>query len=197
VEDPLNTFEYAMVLISIIVGLGITHILSSLGAAVHRLRHHGRSLRLEINYLVWIAFIFTWLANFWWWEFRWSELVAALDVGIFSFLMLYSVALFMLTVILVPHQLSIVDDSWEYFLSIRHWFYGGLLVLNGIDLVDSLMKGPEWAMRAPYLRYWVTLTVACVIGLFTIRRSVHIGFGVIVLVWSNALTFYQLFVLGN
>jgi hypothetical protein len=30
----LNTFEYAMVLISIIVGVGITHILSALGAAV-------------------------------------------------------------------------------------------------------------------------------------------------------------------
>jgi hypothetical protein len=71
------------------------------------------------------------------------------------------------------------------------------LVLNGIDLVDSLMKGLEWAMQAPYLLYWVTLTVACVIGLFTLRRSVHIGLGVIVLVWSNALTFYALFVLGN
>jgi hypothetical protein len=93
--------------------------------------------------------------------------------------------------------LSIVDDSWEYFLSIRYWFYGGLLVLNGIDLIDSLMKGLEWGVRAPYLSYWVTLTLACVIGLYTTRRIVHIGCGVIVLVWSNALTFYELFVLGK
>ena len=81
----MSTFEYAMVLISIIIGLGITHILSSLGSAVHRLQHHGRSLRIEINYLVWVAFIFTWLVQFWWWRFRWSELVPALDVGIFNF----------------------------------------------------------------------------------------------------------------
>ena len=193
----MSTFEYAMVLISIIIGLGITHILSSLGSAVHRLRHHGRSLRIEINYLVWVAFIFTWLVQFWWWEFRWSELVPALDVGIFSFLVLYSVALFMMSVILVPHQLAIIDDSWEYFLSIRFWFYGGLLVLNTIDLIDSLMKGLEWGLRAPYLWYWVSLTAACVVGLFTTRRILHIAFGSIFLIWANALTFYELFVLGN
>ena len=193
----MATFEYAMVLISIIVGLGITHILSSLGSAVHRLRHHGRRLRLDLNYLVWVGFIFSWLANFWWWEFQWSDLVPALDVGIFSFLVLYAVALFLMAVILVPHHLEIVDDSWDYFLSIRYWFYGGLLVLNVIDLIDSLMKGLEWGLRPPYLVYWVTLTVFSVIGLFTVRRTVHVSFGIIMLVWSNALTFGELFVLGK
>ena len=63
----MNAFDYAMVLISIIVGLGITHILSNLGTAVPRLRHHGPAIRLECNYLVWIAFVFSWLVNFWWW----------------------------------------------------------------------------------------------------------------------------------
>ena len=193
----MSTFEYAMVLISIIIGLGITHILSSLGSAVHRLQHHGRSLRLEANYLVWVAFIFTWLTQFWWWEFQWSKLVPAIDVGIYSFLVLYSVALFLMSVILVPHHLTIVDDSWVYFLSIRYWFYGGVLVLNVIDLIDSLMKGMDWGLRAPYLWYWVALTIACAIGISTSRRFVHITLGSIFLVWANGLTFYELFVLGN
>lgn len=51
----------------------------------------------------------------------------------------------MIAVILVPHRLEVVDDSWEYFLSIRPWFFGGLLVLNVIDLVDTFMKGWEWS----------------------------------------------------
>jgi hypothetical protein len=34
----MGTFEYVMVLVSIIIGLALTHILSALGAAVHRLR---------------------------------------------------------------------------------------------------------------------------------------------------------------
>ena len=70
------------------------------------------------------------------------------------FLGLYATLLFLLAVILVPTRLSVVVDSWEYFLSIRYWFYGGLLVLNGIDLVDSFMKGTEWGFRTNNLVYW-------------------------------------------
>ena len=140
----MSPFEYAMVLISIIVGLGITHILSGLGAAVHRLRGHGPPIHLEIAYLAWVGFIFSQLLFFWWWEFKWSELVSEFGVGLFLFLVLYAVSLFSLAVILVPHQLSVVDDSWEYFLSIRGWFYGGLLVMNAIDLADTFMKGVDW-----------------------------------------------------
>lgn len=72
--------------------------------------------------------------------------------------MLYAVALFLLAVILVPHQLSVVDDSWEYFLSIRQWFFGGLLVLKVLDLVDTFMKGCDWGLRQSYAWYWLAVT---------------------------------------
>ncbi len=75
-------------------GLGITHVLSSLGSAVHRIRGHGRPLRLVLNYLVWIGFMFGWLVQF-----------------------------------------------WKYFLSIRPWFFAGVLILNGIDLIATFLKG--------------------------------------------------------
>jgi hypothetical protein len=168
----MNAFEYAMVLISIIVGLGITHILSNLGTAVHRLRHHGPAIRLEWNYLVWIAFVFTWLVNFWWWEFKWSELAPDFGFGLYMFLVLYATSLFLLAVILVPPRLSVVVDSWEYFLAIRYWFYGGLLVINGIDVVDTFMKGAEWGFRTSYVVYWTALTAAGIVGLNTTRRGV-------------------------
>ena len=32
----MDSFEYIMVLVSIVIGLGITHILSSIGSAIHR-----------------------------------------------------------------------------------------------------------------------------------------------------------------
>ena len=98
----MNAFEYAMVLISIIAGLGITHILANLGTAVHRLRHHGPAIRLEINYLSWIAFVFCWLVNFWWWEFKWSELAADFGFDLFVFLVLYATSLFLLSARGVP-----------------------------------------------------------------------------------------------
>jgi hypothetical protein len=193
----MTAFEYAMVLISIIIGLGITHILSSLGSAVHRLRGHGKPLRLELNYLVWIGFVFGWLAQFWWWEFKWATLDSDIDFRLYSFLVLYAVSLFMLAVILVPHHLAVVDDSWEYFRSVRPWFYGGLLALNVIDLVDTFMKGWEWGVRETYAWYWLAVSACAVTGILTTRRRVHLAMGLILLVWSNGLTFFEQFVLGR
>jgi len=193
----MNTFEYAMVLISIIVGLATTHILASLGTAVHRLRGHGKPLHFEINYLIWIGFIFGWLVQFWWWEFKWSVITADVDFGIYSFLVLYAVALFLLTVILVPHHLSVVEDTWQYFLAIRQWFYSGLLALNVIDLVDTFMKGWDWGFRESYTWYWSAVTIAGIVGLLTTRRRVHIATGLVLLIWSNVITFYEQYVLGK
>ena len=193
----MSSFEYAMVLVSIIIGLGVTHILTSLGSAVHRLRGHGKPLRLELNYLVWIAFIFGWMVQFWWWEFKWTTLGTDVDFRLYSFLVLYAVALFMIAVILVPHRLEVVDDSWEYFLSIRPWFFGGLLVLNVIDLVDTFMKGWEWGVRESYAWYWPAVMACGVIGLLSARRRVHLAMGLTLVIWSNALTFYEQFVLGR
>ncbi len=187
----MSAFEYAMVLISIIVGLAITHILAALGSAVHRLRGAGPPVHLEITYLSWVGFVFVWLVSFWWFEFKWSELATEFGFGLYSFLVLYAVSLFSLTVILVPRRLWVVGDSWEYFLSIRLSFYGGLLLLNAIDLADSFMKGVEWGSRLTGLTYWVAVTAAGVIGLTTTRRGVHTGLAITLLASSIALTSYD------
>jgi len=160
-----------MVLISIVVGLATTHVLSSLGTAVHRLRGHGKPLRFEINYLIWIGFIFGWLVQFWWWEFKWSVITADVDFRIYSFLVLYAVALFLQTVILVPHHLSVVEDTF--------------------------MKGWDWGFRGSYAWYVLALTIVGIVGLLTTRRAVHIAAGLVLLVWSNVITFYEQYVLGK
>jgi hypothetical protein len=40
------------------------------------------------------------------------------------------------------------------------------------------------------------VTVSAIIGLFTRRRSIIMAMGLLLLVWSNALTFYEQGVLG-
>jgi hypothetical protein len=90
-----------------------------------------------------------------------------------------------------------VDNSWEYFFSIKGWFYAGLLLLNAIDLADTFMKGTDWGFRSSYLSYWVALTAAAVVGLTTTRRGLHAGLGIVMLLWSNAVTFYDQAVLGG
>ncbi len=48
----MGTFEYVMVLVSIVVGLAITHILATAGETVHRLRGHGARIRLDPVFLL-------------------------------------------------------------------------------------------------------------------------------------------------
>jgi hypothetical protein len=192
----MSQFEYAMVLVSIIVGLGITHILSALGTAVQRLQGYGPGIRLELAYLSWVGYVFGWLVSFWWFEFKWSELRPEFDVGLFLFLMLYAVLLFSLTIVLVPHRLAIVADSWAYFSSIRKWFFSGLLLVNAVDLVDTFMKGIDWGLRPSYLFLWSLVTLAGIAGLKSRTRAVQATLGVSLFLAQIAFSFTDLGVLG-
>jgi len=69
--------------------------------------------------------------------------------------------------------------------------------VNGIDLVDTFLKGVEWGTRLSYLFYWTTVTAGAVIGLSTRRRSIHMAVGLVLLIWSNAITIYEQAVLGG
>lgn len=193
----MSAFEYAMVLISIIVGLGITHILAALGNSVQRIRGYGPAIHLEITYLTWVAFVFFWLVSFWWFEFKWRELAPEFGVGLYLFLVLYAVALFSLAVILVPHRLEVVDDSWEYFVSIRGWFYGGVLIVNAIDLVDTFLKGFDWGTRTGYIIFWLVTVTAAILGLITKRRWVHMALGITLLLYNVIFTAFDTPVLGR
>ena len=101
----MGTFEYAMVLVSIIIGLALTHVLSALGAAVHRLRGHGDPIRLESVYLFWVGYVLIWLVSFWWWEFRFQALKVEWTYGLYLFLILYATILFLIIVILIPSRM--------------------------------------------------------------------------------------------
>lgn len=171
----MSPFEYVMVLVSIIIGLAITHVLTALSAAVHRLRGHGPPLRLEAVYLLWISFVLIWLISFWWWEFRFQELATQWPFGLYLFIVGYSVALFLLATVLVPHRMEGIKDSYDYFMEGRKWFFGGLLAVNGIDVIDTFLKGTEWGLRPVLWIQTSVYVVASIVGIITTRRSVQVA----------------------
>ncbi|MFO7587472.1 MAG: hypothetical protein R6X22_05310 [Gemmatimonadota bacterium] len=107
----MGAFEYVTVLVSIVIGLAITHLLNALAAGVHRLRGHGEPLRLEAVYLLWVGTLLTWLVSFWWWEFKFQEIEPEWSFGLYLFVISYTVALFLLAAVLVPNRLAGVVDS--------------------------------------------------------------------------------------
>jgi hypothetical protein len=137
----VDQFEYVMVLVSIIIGLGIAHILLGVAGLIDRVAGHGEVLKLSIAHAFWLAFCFEWMVVFWWWEYRFSTRVADWTIGLYLFLVGYAVTLFLMGAILVPRSWNGVTQLREYFLARRAWFYCLVISIVVFDLTDSYLKG--------------------------------------------------------
>ena len=165
-----------MVLISILVGLSIAHVMLGVGGLIDR-RTGGPPIKLSAPHGIWLAFVFVWSIQFWWWEFRFSEIVTEWTLDLYLFLVTYALALFLLAVILVPRSWDGVADLDSYFLERRMWFYWAFLGATVIDVVDGLLKGgTAYIMEdlgpSTWL-LWVLSAIACVVGLRSTRVRYH------------------------
>jgi hypothetical protein len=169
----MSTFEYLAVLISIIVGLGITHLLAGVG----RLISSADRPRVYWVHSLWTFYLFVYFAAFWWWQFQLST-VQQWTVGMYLFLILYATLLYLLCVILFPGELP--ADFRDYFFSRRKWFFGLWVAVYLIDLGDTAMKGSEH-FASFGLEYPVSiglLIVLCAVGFFSSNERFHGAFAV-------------------
>src|SRR5210317_292897 len=143
----MSSFEYVMVLVSIVVALAIAHLLTALSECVRRVRGEGEPIKLDAVFLLWVGYVLIWLISFWWWEFKFQEVVTAWSFGLYLFVIGYAISLFMLAEILVPHRMKGVTDTYIDFVDGRKWFFGTLVFVQAIDIVDTYLKGIEWVMR--------------------------------------------------
>jgi hypothetical protein len=189
----MNQFEYVMVLVSIIVGLGIAHMLLGVSGIVDRLMRGKDPLELSLAHAAWLASCFGWLILFWWWEYRFSTRVADWTVGLYFFLVLYAVVLFLLSAILIPRTWDGVSSLKEYFLERRVWFYGLYMFGSAIDLVDSYLKGGfDYFMESVGVAGWAFTILAFPIGIIGIKTrniTFHNWAGVLFMVLQYALGF--------
>jgi hypothetical protein len=193
----MGTFEYAMVLVSIIIGLALTHVLSALGAAVHRLRGHGDPIRLESVYLLWVGYVLIWLVSFWWWEFRFQALEVEWTYGLYLFLILYATSLFLIAVILIPSRMVGIRDSYQYFMEGRRWFFGAILFGLSIDVADTFLKGMNWGTHPLYVGFTGSQILLCFVGMFSERRRVQVVVAAISFAMQLAVMFLGLPLSGS
>jgi hypothetical protein len=60
-----DQFQHVMVLISIIIGLGITNLLLGFSGAIERLTESTRPLRISWATIFWLAYLFFLMVLFW------------------------------------------------------------------------------------------------------------------------------------
>lgn len=196
----MEQFEHVMVLLSIVVGLGIAHILLGIGGIFDRRSGHGAPLKLSIAHAAWLAFLLTWMSLFWWWEYQLYTLVAEWTFGLYVFLLLYSIILFLLAVTLVPRSWHGVDDLDAYLLSKRRWFFPLLLLATFVDIVDSYLKGGwDYVLGSGFwgLGFALLTIPVAVVGMRSESKTVHAALAVVFLILQVAVGFEMFPALGG
>ena len=182
----MGVFEYLAVLISIVVGLGLTHLLVSITRVIHA-RHSARVYWVQ---LVWALNLALWLIAFWWFTFALNT-VTEWTYGLYVFLIVYAVLLYLLAALLFPHDPPDDQDYQSHFFTNRRWFFGALAVFALVDVVDFIIKagtGAEAVTLWPYLLFIVPIITLSITAIFVERRGFHAFFALFFLVWVVGMT---------
>lgn len=187
-----DQFQHVMVLASIIIGLAITHLLLGIGAAIDRMSAQSKPMRWSWVFWTWLAYLFLWMVQFWWWEFRLLDMLKGWSLWNYFAVIAYAVILFLLAAVLVPRKFDDVEDPDRYFLSKRRWFYPILLLGFAVDILDSYMKGGWSYVQDTGLLTWGQNAVGvpiCILGFRSGNVRVHAVMAMLLLVWQIVIGF--------
>lgn len=160
-------YPHIRVVMSIILGLGITTLLTGIASIIE----HPKRRRWSWVHMLWVAWALVSIVTFWWWEFalvavpRWS-------FGGYLFIISYCSLYFMLSSLLFPKDLRDYGSYEAYLLDRRYWFFGLVGLIALVDLGDTALKGgARWhALGAAYPVHTLATLAIAVLGM-TLRRS--------------------------
>jgi hypothetical protein len=174
--------EYILVLLSIVVGLGMTHLLSG---AAEILQRSGNSRPYWVH-TAWMFNLFVTIIHFWWWEFRLVRITTWTFLP-YAYVVCYAVLVYLLVAFLMPQPLGAGTDLKEYYYSHRKWFFGTMALIQVFDFGDTLVKGWGYflGLGLEYVVRNVGVTALCVVAIRTRNERFH---GILAIV----LTAYQI-----
>lgn len=133
----MDSFRWIAVALSMILGLGVTRLLSA-AVAAFRSRHH---VQLDWIPLVWAACIFLWQLQYWWAVIELPSLVHTWTL--ISFLILISLTLLLFVaaaLVLPPHELNEKDSLRASFERDGRW------ALVALSLYFALAILADWML---------------------------------------------------
>jgi len=154
--NRLTPFEHLSVLISIILGLGLTHLLTS----VHRLVQARGRVRTYWLALVWVALMFVAQVEWWWASFALRD-AAVWNFFYFLFVLLSPVTLYLAAAFALPElEPGERYDLREYYFGNRGWFFA--FVAAGPAL-DAIRRGVQAGTLADF-GAWSNAVSALLVG---------------------------------
>jgi hypothetical protein len=164
----MSEFEFLAVLISVVMGLGVTNLLAGVGRTIHR----RKQVRPDAVHTLWSATAFLVLILNWWVFFQWSDFP---DWSFEAFLaiVLWAVALYMLSVVLYPPDMAEDEDFREVFEINRQWIMATFMVVALTDILTTAIRG-DLLNPPAYTPFVLHLAVVCLAGIFIKGRRFHL-----------------------
>lgn len=186
VVDNHEIYLHVRVVISVVLGLGLTRTLSGIARFVE----HPRRQKLSALHLLWVAIILTSTIHFWWWEFALQQ-VPEWRFGLFLFVLCYAFLFYLLASLLFPADLEGYKGYEDYFLSRRRWFFGLFATTFLFDWIDTAIKGSaHMAMLGPeYLAKIIVCLVLCAVAGWSGNRRFHLAFAAAYLAYNVSWIF--------
>lgn len=131
----MTPFEYVIVLISIILGLGVTQIMTGVADLVHQWDR----IKLYWPHLIWIVLVFV-LHIQEWWDVYSLQSFGSWRLPTFLFFTLYPVNLFILARILFPFkpQKGTIDLKEFYYANYKRIFLW-TMILNVLSIISNII----------------------------------------------------------
>lgn len=189
----MEAFAYLSILTSIVLGLGITRVLTGFG----RVLQVRRRMTLYWVHHLWSANLFLYLVLNWWILFRWRT-QSEWTFFIFLFVLLSPTVGFLLSVLLFPEPMEDGINLKQHFYANHRGFFLLGALLAPLDMVDTLLKGwDHFAAQGPvYPASMVLVLVLNLIAAWTKNEKYHAFFAVFFAVWLLIFIGINLRVLG-
>jgi hypothetical protein len=189
----MTVFEYLGVILSVIMGLGLTHILVGLSKTIH----HRKSVKPYWVHTIWAFNTLINIVIIWWGMFWWSN---QQDWFFFQFLLLilYAIVLFLLASLLYPWDLPNDFDFEEHFFDTRPWFFSVLAIAWVIDIPETVSKSEGSLRDLPqgYIVFAGILIATSIVGALwpnkTFHKIVAVLWGTMIIVYLSATTLREI-----
>lgn len=184
----MQMFEYIIVLISIVIGLALTHLMQGIAGLI---QHPGRD-RIWWVHLVWVAYWFQSVVFWWWFQFR-LQMIETWTFATYAFVVCYAFFMYLVCAILFPKDLEGYDGYQDYFMSRRRWFFGMLMAWAVLDVVDSSLKSSDRvaSLGVEYVITGTALIIVPIIGMIIRRTAVQGAIAILMLGLQLSLVLRQ------
>ena len=164
----MTEFEVLSVLISIVIGFGLTHILSGLGRAFH----FRRTNKMDAIHIGWTIAVFLILVLNWWVSLLWLDF-EDWTFTVFFTIILWTTSMYVMAIALYPPHQSGDVSYREIYETNRTWFLSSFVVMCLLDLTVTYLRdqtSPDLVYTA-YIGHFIVLTA---IGVWVSNRSYNL-----------------------